>query len=586
MTVFALLVGIDTYAASEVTGLRGCRNDVIATAAFLRSRRVASEIVQLHDAAATRAAVIDGLHRHLGQAGPGDTALFWFSGHGSQVRVPAGLQHLESGPLMQTLVCADSRTPGVPDLLDKELSLLLDAIAERGAHVAVVLDSCHSGGATREAAQVRSTPGLRAAEPPPVLLPELGGRPYRSVGATEPRHVALAAARRFELALEMELDGHRRGVFSWALLRALHRLGAAATYRQLLVAARVGVESRAGGQVPELYPEVPGVADQPFLGGATVAPGAGMLIRHGRDGWELDAGSCHGLPATGELRVALPGSRPPREARVTRVLTERSLVSPIGWHPDPERQYPVLLTRVPLPATTVAGLPAEELRGSPFVRPAGLSETPELRVLRGGRIEGPDGEVIGGSGPVLRRLEHVARWRQIRDLENPLSRLAGAISMEIIAGGREVVAEGGEINLWYDRGAPPEITIRLRNRTQRRLYCVLLDLTSGYRVHAQLFPGAFIDGRSDGWALDGRPVRVALPSGRRARPGAAVRDWLKLLVAEEQFGSLPFDLPALDQGVAGSRGPLLLHGLRDMGEADDAYDWTTLTVPVHTRVPQ
>ncbi|GIE87326.1 caspase family protein [Actinoplanes regularis] len=589
--VFVLLAGIDAYDAKSVTDLRGCRNDVVAAAAFLRSRCPAAKIEELHDAAATRAAVIDGIHRHLGRARRGDTALFWFSGHGSELRVPEGLQHLESGPMMQTLVCADSRTPGVPDLLDKELSLLLDEIAGRGAHVAVVLDSCHSEGASRDTALVRAVPSLRAKPVRPALLPELGGRPYETVGRSTARHVALAAARRFEFALEMELDGQWRGVFSWALLRALNRLGPE-TYRELLVAARVDVEARSFNQVPRLYPEVPGLPDQPFLGGATVRPEAGMLIRSGRQGWELDAGSCHGLPPAGDddLRVALPGSGAPKEARVTRVLTERSLVTPLGWRPDPERQYPVVFSRVPLPATTVAGVPAETIGRSPFVRLAGPSEAPELRVVDGVRIEGPDGKVIDGSGPLLPRLEHVARWRQIRDLNNPLSRLAGAVSLEIIPAGEgatPIVAEGGEIHLWYEEGAPPEILIRLRNRTGRRLYCVLLDLTSGYRVHAELFEGAFIDARSDGWALNRRPVRVSLPPGRPVRPGSSVREWLKLLVAEEQFSSTPFDLPALDRAHTAGRGPMVLHGLRDAEHAGDGvHDWAALTVPVLTTVPQ
>ncbi|BCY15491.1 caspase family protein [Actinoplanes sp. L3-i22] len=594
MTVFALLAGIDAYAAKDVPDLRGCRNDVVAAAAFLASRSTAARVLRLHDAAATRAAVIDGLHRHLGQAGPGDTALFWFSGHGSQVRVPPGLAHLETGPMMQTLVCADSRTPGVPDLLDKELSLLLDAIAGRGAHVVVVLDSCHSAGASRRTVRVRSVrPSLRVADRPPVLLPELGGRPYAEVGRADVRHVALAAARRTELAQELELDGAPRGVFSWALLRALGRLGGSATYRRLLVAARVDVEARVAGQVPQLDPELPGLADQPFLGGATAAPGAGMLLRHGRDGWELDAGACHGLPVgDDELRVAVVDAGRPREARVTRVLTERSLVTPLGWAPDPERQYPVVFSRVPPPRTTVTGLPAEEIQRSAFVRPAAPDEEPELRVVGGARIVSPEGEVPAGPGTVPQRLEHVARWRQIRALANPLSRLAGAVALELRPGDPDaepIEPEGGVIHLASD-----QVYIRMYNRTDRPLYCVLLNLTSRYRVHAGLFPGAFLDARSTGWALGRKPVRItrsAAEPGRRSwwRPAPTVeplRDWLKLLVAEEQFGSAPFELPGIDAAGDPRRGPIRLRGPHFRADAEPACDWTTVTVPMVTELPQ
>ena len=62
---------------------------------------------------------------------------------------------LEPTGANQTLVCADSRRAGVPDLADKELSVLLDDVAARGPHVLVVLDCCHSGGGTRDPGERR-----------------------------------------------------------------------------------------------------------------------------------------------------------------------------------------------------------------------------------------------------------------------------------------------------------------------------------------------------------------------------------------------------------------------------------------------
>jgi len=644
--VYALLVGIDNYQAPRIRRLSGARRDVEDAAAFLRSRMVdglTPHLRVLHDGDATRAAVIDGIARHLGRAGRGDTALFWFSGHGSQAPVPERFRHIEAGRLMQTLVCADSRMPGVPDLLDKELSVLLDEVAERGAHVAVVLDSCHSTGATRLEPTVvaRGVPPATERDLPDGLLPELGGRPPSAVDRADVEHVALTAARRFEIAQERSLDGARRGLFSWALLRALGRLGGSATYRQLLVAARVDMELKTVAQVAQLYPDLPGIVDQPFLGGVVTRPGAGMVLRHTKRGWELDSGSCHGLPPVPEgadvLRVAEAGTRPAREARVVTVLTERSLVEPIGWSPAPDRQYPVVLSRVPLPPTSVAvgGRPGDDsatagrVRAalgtagpgggpSPHVRVVDAGTAPELRVAtRPGAawVEGVDGAAIGGPTPdaglLVRRLEHVARWRQIHTLRNPASRLGDAVGLDIVAAvgagpptarDQPLLAEEGEIRLRYTRRGrewlPPRIFIRLHNRHHRRLFCVLLDLTSGYRVHAELFSGDFVDAGEVAWARGGRPIRVVLPAGVPPEPGRGVRDWMKLLVAEEQFGSAPFDLPALDEARAARRGPMALHGLldrlghvivdrdRDAPDGGGGYDWTVLTLPVVTEVPQ
>jgi hypothetical protein len=251
------------------------------------------------------------------------------------------------------------------------------------------------------------------------------------------------------------------------------------------------------------------------------------------------------------------------------------------------------------------------------VDPAGSTAVPELRIATrpgAARLEGPDGTLIGdeltglagaGVGAVVRRLEHVARWRQVYALENPLSRLGGAVTVEVVphSPGRRpgeadpaVAAEDGAIRLRYARDAgrwrAPEILIRLGNRHGRRLYCVLLDLTGGYRIHAGLFPGDFIDPGATAWAMRGRPVQVALPAAEPVEPGRQVRDWLKLLVAEEQFGAGPFELPALGAAGTPGGGSRGLSGLLDgFGRTllrrgtDGAYDWTALTLPIITEVP-
>jgi hypothetical protein len=93
---------------------------VDSAAKFLRLRAAALgglAPLSLVDEQATRDAVIAAFRAHLGQAGQGDTALFWFSGHGSLTPVPEQA-HLEPIGLSQSLMCVDSRHGSVPDLLD------------------------------------------------------------------------------------------------------------------------------------------------------------------------------------------------------------------------------------------------------------------------------------------------------------------------------------------------------------------------------------------------------------------------------------------------------------------------------------
>ncbi|MGW3859351.1 caspase family protein [Micromonospora arida] len=638
--IFALLVGVDRYLAASP--LEGCCNDVRAFADFLRVRARGDEkpdIRILEDEQATRAAVIAGLTDHLGQAGPGDTALFWFSGHGSQAKVPDELWHLEPTGTIQTLVCHDSRHGDVAELWDKELSLLLGGIAATGCHVVVVADSCHSFGVTRDT--IRAVPPLEAAPMIDSLLPEL-----RRVASLPPvEHVVLAACASDESAVETWADGQAHGLFSWSLLTAMRRLGPSATYRELLTAARCDVERHAHRQVPKLEPVTPGIADQPFLGGRIIPSATGMRMRRVQSEWEVDAGSCHGLsigPDNDDVRVAVPGPDL-REARVVQVHPERSIVQPLAWEPDDDLQYPVVISRVPTPAVTV-GVEGEHVSTrdqvltalatmgpgggpSPHVRTVDEHEgrTPELYidVRKADRVRIRDGEGAAlcdemtdiqrdGGRRVAAALEHLARVRRVKALVNPLSALVDVVSVELVnAHPGELTApwdrpplrpnRDGAVHLRYrqEQGlwVPPTVFVRLRNDSDRPLYFVLLNITEKHRVHAGLFPGAQVAPRRVGAALYGRPVELRLPVGRSVEEGATTLDWLVLLAAEKEFSSSPFELPAVGEAWPGrTRAPLAVTGLlgrlglaavhRDAGATDDsACDWVTLAVPVVTEVP-
>ena len=159
-TVYALLVGIDAY-RPPVSPLRGCVRDIQSIEQLLRTRTdkpgVDFKPLVLRDQDATREAVIDGFLKHLALAGPQDVALFYYAGHGSQERTPPEFWHLEPDRLDETLVCVNSRDPGQYDLADKEISKLIAEVAKNGAHMLLVLDSCHSGSGTRDA----GTSGVR-----------------------------------------------------------------------------------------------------------------------------------------------------------------------------------------------------------------------------------------------------------------------------------------------------------------------------------------------------------------------------------------------------------------------------------------
>lgn len=634
--IHALLVGVDDYPASVAPALQGCGNDVALARRLLTDLVGERAVVEvLLDREATVAAVTDAVVRHLGAAGPGDTALLWFAGHGTQLPATGADLLVEATGMNQAVLCADG------PLLDKRLGALLDTVTAGGARVTAVLDCCHSGGATRE-------DGVRYAPPRPAWkTAEVAGAtgaaetaaaagaardavtegPSGHVPGHVPGHVLMAASRLNQPSHEDWFEGRRHGVFTHALTGAARAAGPDATCRELLAAATSRIRRDAREQQPVLFPDLPGgAADQPFLG--PVAPpsarGLAHLLRFGRDGWEVDCGSGHGLrdgavgdgteftvvdvfPAgTGEVGAGLV-------VRARDVRMERTLVDPVDWVPDLDRVYSVVLSALAEPPGAVhLDGPAEAVREVARV----LAPSPLLRVVDGpGQVAGLyfgvrlDGDAAhverrdgtpftaplpfaggGGARRVADCLEHLTRWHRIRDLTPRPSPLDGLVRVEIApwdasSPDEMLLPDGnGEIVCPYTSGPDgpeaPWVSIRLHNRSpDRTLWCLLLDLTDRYACHSVLYPGHFIGPGRTGHALDGAPVRMSLPRDRPAVPGAEARDWLKLIVAERELPTWPFQLPDWDPHTAPSG--------RDLGAAPGAVParWTTLTVPLRTLVP-
>ncbi|XVU29704.1 caspase family protein [Actinoplanes sp. CA-054009] len=628
--IYALLVGIDRYRVPGLR-LRGCVNDVRLAEHLLRDRVEADRLAveTLCDTQATRAAVIDRFRRHLGAAGDGDIALFWFSGHGSTAELPKQMWYAENAAACQTIVCHDSRA-GAPDLYDKELAILARDVVAGGAQLVTILDSCHSRSGMREIPATGLS--VRAAPPPDdaphaaELLSGLAG----TAGGQIAGHIALSACDEHEEANESVFPAGVHGVFSEAIGHAMTRLGPYATYRQVLGDARCRVAGRFRRQRPGLE-WVGDLADREFLGGALRPRASRITMRRGRGAWEVDAGAVHSVAVSS--RFAVHRAETLREVRVTEVFLDRSRVEPVGWKPDAGQSYDMVPTEVPLPPVSVsiharpsiAARLQRRAQPSPHIRVIDPGREPGGRLLL--RVREDDGtlqitsadheplapaagEDEQGVEQTVRDLEHVARWLQVRNLSSPSPALQDAVRMEIVpaapGGARpprdaEPVTGDLEFDYRFDDGVwtPPSVHIRLRNTTSARLYCALLDLTDRFRIHPGLFRGDFI---APHWTADvgrGHPVPLSLPPGRVVEPGAAVTDWLVLLVAEEPFDSEPFSLPRLREvaageprrsrtGITGIVGRLgLLTARRDVElSPDTAADWAVTVTEIRTRVPR
>ncbi len=398
-TLYVLFVGIDAY-PPPVNPLSGCVNDVTRMRDLLAARLAGSQDrfapLLLADAQATRQGIIEAWRGHLGQAGPGDVALFYYSGHGSQENAPVEFWDFEPDHLNETLVCYDSRLPGGWDLADKELAQLISEVATlrlaQGPHFAVILDCCHSGSGTRDAEDVtvrqeRADDRTRPVSSYIVTPEQVAGLQAQSAGPDKPampwvaiasgRHILLAACRPEQKAKETFFPGptgwEKRGAFSFYLQDTLQQTGAALSYRDIFKRVNALVQQQVADQHPQLEASEPADLDQPFLGGAIPAAPAAFTLSADKDlGWLIDAGAVQGIPGpaehgeTTQLAIfpfdASPTSlRDPRQAvgqaSVLQVYPGQSLVAPArtdGATLDYRTTYKAVVTATPLPPLAVA----------------------------------------------------------------------------------------------------------------------------------------------------------------------------------------------------------------------------------------
>jgi hypothetical protein len=134
--VFALLVGVSDY-GGRTRDLPDTDQDAIRIGAALDKAGLLNPAsVTLTNAEATRASVAAAFDRIAAQAGPDDLFLFFFSGHGDQVRAAAGSGELDG--MSETIELRDAA------LTDRELAAMFARVRTRTA--LILLDSCYSGG--------------------------------------------------------------------------------------------------------------------------------------------------------------------------------------------------------------------------------------------------------------------------------------------------------------------------------------------------------------------------------------------------------------------------------------------------------
>ncbi len=141
----ALLVGVGEYHDSWWENREANKRDVARLKELLLSKFAFTEdnITTLTGLSATKANILVHLRHLVELTGPDDVTVFAFSGHGDRLETSGKLSGYS-----ETLVPYDgvSRRRDT-HITDTELRTVLEAF--RSINVTVILDSCHSAGATR-----------------------------------------------------------------------------------------------------------------------------------------------------------------------------------------------------------------------------------------------------------------------------------------------------------------------------------------------------------------------------------------------------------------------------------------------------
>lgn len=211
----------------------------------------------------------------------GDQVYIHFSGHGG--RVKTGFPELKSGEheVDETLVPIDIGEASTRYVRDIDLAFILKKMVDKGLVVTVVLDSCHSGGATRNAGG--QDIALRTADGPGPLDETV--RPpdskfasredlvaaWRSLSKERTRnanvgggwlpepegYVLMAACRPSESAIEYAFEpSGRSGVLTYWLMEAFKHLGPNLTWKLVHDRVLAKVHSLFPSQTPQLQGEV------------------------------------------------------------------------------------------------------------------------------------------------------------------------------------------------------------------------------------------------------------------------------------------------------------------------------------------
>jgi hypothetical protein len=258
----ALLVGVNKYKLPG-SDLQGCVNDATNVRDVLLKyfNFTVKDIRVLVDGRATKKAILDRLKWLVKDAKSGDRLLFHFSGHGSQIRDRDGDELKDS---LDEIICPHDMDWDGTYIVDDDLKAVF-AKLPAGVHLEVLLDSCHSGSATRAVMDPAShltpiNPGAvrqRFLAPPmDILCRQLDEDDLpmtRMLKSANPaNHALFSGCRDNQTSADAYIGGTYNGAFSYYFCKHLRDTQGVIPRAELLKRLRASLKHENYDQVPQL----------------------------------------------------------------------------------------------------------------------------------------------------------------------------------------------------------------------------------------------------------------------------------------------------------------------------------------------
>ncbi|MEM9008558.1 MAG: caspase family protein [Cyanobacteria bacterium P01_F01_bin.86] len=286
---YSLLIGINHYLPNDLyKDLQGCVRDIDLVADYLQnSLGVPSQKIWKLTSPNPEESILEGLrsveknptYRNIVEAfqevteaaQPGEQIYIHYSGHGGRAKtIYSSIKGAEQSD--ESIVPIDFAAPTGRYLRDVEVATLLQRMIDKGAIVTIILDSCHSGGATRGDCEIRGVEGVDQSDQPMESLvasqEELEAN-WRSLteGSTAASqqnwlpasrdYVCLAACRSTERAYEYAANGkERNGALTFWMMDTLTNNSVPnLDYKSLYERIAAKIQSRFPNQMPMLMGE-------------------------------------------------------------------------------------------------------------------------------------------------------------------------------------------------------------------------------------------------------------------------------------------------------------------------------------------